>query len=286
MMPRPRLYHEPLLIPFLGLLVVLGLGSAQYANNLGFFFTFWLAAIATSGLIGLRGRLADISSRVLLAESGFEGDPLHLLIELETRRDTPLQLGLIPLPPEPLQLRAHEKHTQSLMLPARHRGVHVPGRLQLNIRDRIGLMRADEQRMLGGRYWVYPAPRGERPLPEPAGQPPPAGADDFEGIRPYRPGDAPARIHWKSLARGGELQTKQFGGSHGAAHGPRVLDESLLAGLPREERLSQLCAWVLECESRGEPYALRLVEHSAVPLGLGADQRLRCLRLLAEAPRT
>lgn len=283
-MSHVRWHHEPLLIPFLGLLVVLAVGSTQYANNLGFFFTFWLAAIAAAGLIGLRGRLTDIRHRVLLTESGFEGDPLHVLLELEAKRNTSIQLGLAPLPPLPLQLGAHAKYIQSLTLPVRHRGVHAPGRLLLETRDQMGLMRAEEQRTLGGRYWVYPAPRGERPLPDPAGSPPPAGADDFEGIRPYRPGDAPARIHWKSLARGGELQTKQFGNSHGVSHGPRVLDESLLMDLPREERLSQLCAWVLECESRSAPYALRLGEHGAVPLGIGADQRLRCLRLLAEAP--
>ncbi|TQV62962.1 MAG: DUF58 domain-containing protein [Halothiobacillaceae bacterium] len=284
-MSRARLHHEPLLLPFAGLLVVLALGATQYANNLGFFFTFWLATIAAGGLIGLRRKIEGITCRVLQAESGFEGTPLQLVLEMRTPQAISMQLGLASEPRQPLHLVAGEARPLTLGLPARKRGVHAPGRLLISGRDRLGLMRAEHERTLGGRYWVYPAAHGERPLPEPAGRPPPAGGDEFEGIRPYRAGDAPARIHWKSLARGSTLQTKQFGGGDGLRHGPRVLDESRLADLPREARLSQLCAWVLACETQGEPYALRLQSGPSVPLGQGLDQRLRCLRLLAEAPR-
>lgn len=295
-----RLRREPLALPFLGLLLVLALGSAQYANNLGFLFTFWLAALAAGGLTGLRARLAGVSARTVQAESGFEGEPLHLTLELASEQPCTVRLGFghadgtAPTPTDssgsgapheqPLRLVPGEPRVLRLPLPPRGRGAHIPGPLHLTLRDRLGLVRLDDARMPGGRHWVYPAPRGERPLPPPEGLAARAGQEDFEGLRRYRPGDAPARIHWASLARGSDLQTRQFGGD-AAPHGPRVLDEALLADLPREERLGQLCAWLLDCEARNEPYALRLREGASIPLGLGPEHRLRGLRLLAEAPR-
>ncbi|MEW6764988.1 MAG: DUF58 domain-containing protein [Pseudomonadota bacterium] len=280
-----RLRPEPLAIPFVGLLLVLLLGSAQYANNLGFFFSFWLAALAGGGLLGLRGRLGEITTRVLHVDSGFEDDPLHLTLELRSPHDSQCLLGLEADRLRPAHLPSGQPMTLRLPLPERLRGVHTPGSLYLTLRDRLGLVRVEDQRPLGGRHWVFPAPRGGHPLPPPEGETLHTGHEDFSSLRDYQPGDSPSRIHWASLARGGTLQTRQFSG-HTAPRGPRMLDEALLSSIPREARLRQLCAWVLECEQRGEPYALRLNDGGGTETGLGADQRLRCLRLLAEAPRT
>ncbi|MFZ5580143.1 MAG: DUF58 domain-containing protein [Pseudomonadota bacterium] len=274
---------EPLALPFASLLIVLLFGAAQYANNLGFFFGFWLAAIAGGGLIGLRTRLAAITSRVIQAESGFAGERLHLHLELTSPHAVQVQLSLDDATPHPFTLPPTLARPATLELPPRPRGTHTPGRLLLRLRDGLGLVRLEDTRPLGHRYWVYPAPHGEHPLPPPAGSDRRAGHEDFQTLRDYQPGDSPARIHWPALARGGILQTRQFGGG-GAPRGARTLDESLLHALPREERLSQLCAWLLECERRGEPYELRLSNGATLSAGLGAEQRLRGLRLLAEAP--
>lgn len=279
-----RVRREPLALPFAALLLVLLLGSAQYANNLGFFFSFWLAALAGGGLLGLRGRLGEITTRVLHVDSGFEDQPLHLTLELQSPRDSHCLMGLAADSLHPVRLQAGQATTVRLPLPPRLRGTHASGHLQRTLRDRFGLVRVEDQRPLGGRHWVFPAPRGDRPLPPPEGAAQRPGHEDFHSLRDYQPGDSPSRIHWASLARGGTLHIRQFDGQ-AAPHGPRMLDEALLPSLAHEDRLRQLCVWVLECERRGEPYALRLNDGASVPTGLGADQRLRCLRLLAEAPR-
>lgn len=84
----------------------------------------------------------------------------------------------------------------------------------------------------------------------------------FQGVRAYRPGDSPRRIHWRATARSGELQVKLFE--------PAVLDGLLLAvemsstiwqrhgehqsaelGKPRQElavtAALSLAEWVLAC---------------------------------------
>ncbi|HET20442.1 MAG TPA: DUF58 domain-containing protein [Chromatiales bacterium] len=276
---------EPLAWPFLGILVVLIIGSVQYASNLGFFFSFWLASIAGLGLLVTRRRLLRVEARTVHTEAGFEDEDLHLTLELRGDAGLPVEASLRDGPRASAAMPGPEWSEVTLDLPSRGRGAHILPPLHLVMRDPLGLVRLERIQPLGRRYWVYPAPRGERPLPPPAGDTRPRGQDDFAGLRTYQAGDSPARIHWRSLARGGDLHTKQFGGED-LPHGPRILDEERLANLPREARLRQLSAWIMACEANGESYGLHLRHGAALPRGLGSEHRTRALHLLAEAPRT
>ena len=101
--------------------------------------------------------------------------------------------------------------------------------------------------------------------------------DDFTGLRAYQPGDAMARISWKTLARGQGVHTKEF-------HAPLAesvwLDWDAFAPHAAETRLCLLCRAVLEAEDSGIAYGLRL---PAVVFGpdSGATHRHRCLEALA-----
>jgi len=277
-----RLHPEPLAWPFLGLLVVLVIGSAQYASNLGFFFTFWLMAITSAGLWTTRQRLIQLEARSVYVDSGFEEEVLRLGLELRGAGSAAVEVSFRD-EAYAAAIPTAEGTKLSLALPPRRRGTHITPPLRLAMRDPLGLVRLERGQPSGRRYWVYPLPRGDRPLPPPAGDGQPRGQDDFTGLRRYQTGDSPARIHWRALARGGELQTKQFGDER-QSHGPRMLDENLLADLPRETRLRQLCAWVMACEAHGEPYSLHLRHGASLPRGLGPAHCTRALRLLAEAP--
>ena len=59
-----------------------------------------------------------------------------------------------------------------------------------------------------------------------------------------------------------------------------MFDHATLHALAPEARLSRLAAWVLQAESTGLPYGLRLGELTLAP-ALGASQRDACLRALA-----
>ncbi|MEW5838259.1 MAG: DUF58 domain-containing protein [Pseudomonadota bacterium] len=275
---------EPLALPFLALVLVLLFGSAQYANNLGFFFAFWLSALAIGGLIGLRKRLERVNVKATHIDSGFAGVPLELQLELHGAQGLWLNLDLQSEIASAARLIKHG--AQTLQLPARPRGVHLAGTLTLSTCDHLGLLRAKRNITLAGKHWVYPAPQGERPLPERAQTDASPGQDDFHGLRNYQPGDSPNRIHWKSLAKSSPqqpmLRVKQFGSDQTILPQPRWLDESLLLDLPLEARLSQLAAWIVRCEHQGESYALRLLNRPPTTAGIGEAHRQRCLRLLAE----
>lgn len=282
------LHIEPLALPFLALVMVLLFGAAQYANNLGFFFAFWLSALAIGGLIGLRSRLDRVQIQVRQIDSGFANSALSLSVELHGAQGLWLSMA-IPSTDQNLPSPAIEitQTSQQLSLPQRPRGVHPVGTLRLMTRDHIGLLRVERNLPLAGKYWVYPAPQGDRPLPAMAHPNTSPGQDDFHGLRAYQAGDSPARIHWKSLAKSSPdqpmLRVKQFGSDASAEPNPHLLDEALLLDLPLEARLAQLAAWILHCEHQGESYLLRLLNRAATPAGLGDSHRLHCLRLLAEA---
>ncbi len=65
----------------------------------------------------------------------------------------------------------------------------------------------------------------------------------------------------------------------------RLLSLQPLRDLPIERALSQLADWVLECERRGESYALEL-GNCVLPAGHGLAQRRRCLEALALYQKT
>lgn len=279
---------EPLALPFGALVLVLLLGAVQYANNLGFFFAFWLMALAIGGLVGLRTRLDRVQVRLVQIDSGFADTPLHVQLELQGAQGLWLEMAIPQADGAWRTTTRQIAHaSQSLTLPQRPRGVHLAGTLRVSARDHLGLLSVSRNFPLSGKHWVYPAAHGERPLPEMARPNETQGQDDFHGLRSYQAGDSPARIHWKSLAKSSPehpvLRIKQFGSDQSAEPLPRMLDEAQLLDLPLEARLSQLAAWILHCEHQQEAYALRLHHRAPTPAGVGEAQRQLCLRLLAEA---
>ena len=82
---------------------------------------------------------------------------------------------------------------------------------------------------------------------------------------------------WKAYARTGELVIKQYAGTDVATH---WFDWDTLPGLDVEQRLSQLCRWIVDAQSHGHAYGLRLPTEQIEP-NLGTRHRHRCLSALA-----
>ena len=123
-----------------------------------------------------------------------------------------------------------------------------------------------------------------RPLPPPVGQPHGSererrlsGEEEWAWLRPFRDGDPLRRVAWKAYARGAPLMVAHYDTLAGAQ---RLLSLASLRDWPLERALSQLADWVLECERRGESYALELPGRS-LPAGHGLAQRRHCLEALA-----
>lgn len=100
--------------------------------------------------------------------------------------------------------------------------------------------------------------------------------DDFEGIRPFREGESLSLIHWPSLAKGSGLMAKEFSlleqSRHLHFHFSTCADSD-------EQRLSQLCVWVLECQEKNISYTVHLPSTTLSSTQRGHHEILKHLAL-------
>jgi uncharacterized protein (DUF58 family) len=272
---------------FAAVLLLMLLGSLNYQNNLGLLLTFLMGSIA---LVAMHHTWFNLLHLVVSARGGppvFAGQPALFTLTLSdggrraradlralSHRGAGAAVTLGPGGNAPLELR----------LASGRRGWCRLREVRLETRYPIGLFRAWCRVEVEARVMVYPspAPRGPTPAAMPAlsqsslgdlG----TGADDFVGLRGYRPGDSPRHLDWKALARERGLVVKHFGGDRAAQV---WLDWAQLPPAGVEPRLSLLCRQVLEAAEAGISYGLRLPGLTLSP-GQGETHRHRCLEALA-----
>jgi len=110
--------------------------------------------------------------------------------------------------------------------------------------------------------------------------------DEFSGLREYRQGDDRRHIHWKSVARTGELVVKEF--SHNAPQRHAVVLDLHRAGhrVPEaevEDAVSAAGSVLLHLAREGLPFRLLCtdMEQSTTELGTGEAAYWRAMDLLA-----
>lgn len=278
---------------FAGTLLLLLVGSINYQLSLGYVLTFVLAGSGVVSMHLTHATLRGLTLHLHPVTAVHVGDAALLEIALVTPRTARWGIGLRVETATAATLSwadVPEGGQASLRLsfvPAR-RGRHEVPTLVAETRFPLGLFRAWAVWRPAAQLLVYPQP--ERPAaPLPAASPKGSGSAqarrsegaDFEGIRAYRRGDPLKLVVWKKAARafetGGELASRD---SSASAHWQLWLDWQHCAGLPAEERLSRLTAWVLTAQRAGADYALRLpgVE---LPPGQGEAHRRASLEALA-----
>lgn len=280
------------------MLIVLAMltASANYGNNMAFILTFLLISMMLVGLAYSRGALGGLEIANLMPENVFAGERLKMNLELHnTSKKKRYGIWLRHGDPGggdvssgPFEVEGCSNTTVYIEIPAPKRGRFVLNHIEIASLYPLGFF------LTGGRfsvekwYLVYPRPEGLRPWPDQeaydeAGGEGGAmkGGDDFTGVHPHRPGESMRHVDWKAAARGRPLNVKEFTGG-GASR--LFFQYAGLEGLPQEERLSQLCKWVLEADEQGALFGLGL---PALRIGpdVGASHTLKCLEELALFPR-
>jgi uncharacterized protein (DUF58 family) len=269
-------------------LVLLLVGSINYAIALGFALTFLLAGLGLAGMVHTARNLARIAVSAGRAEPVFAGEAAQFRLYLDGRaaHDRPAILARHAASGSQMVVDVPGGGAAEVVLavPAAHRGWLPLGRVMLETRFPLGLFRAWSYVEPDARCLVYPKPERSA-LPAQSAEAeaggvrsPTPGNDDFAGLRGYQPADSPRHVAWKAVARSDELLTKQFTGEAAAE---LWLDWRLLpAAGGLEQRLSLLAGWVLAAERRGLRYGLRLpgVE---IPPGRGDTHCGAALQALA-----
>ncbi len=289
---RRRLYMLPTSLGWLFSLVllVLLLGAINYANSLAYGLTFLLAAVAIVSMLHTHRNLLGLRVSCGPCACVFAGENAQFQIYLSNSNGPP-RMGICIESGKTEVGRADiaqgEQALVRMEVYAGRRGYLAPPLVVLSSRFPLGFLYAWSRRIrLQQRCLVYPKPGGSLPLPgsldprthEDLGVQP--EGEDFRGLREFRPGDSPRHVSWKAVARGRGMLTKQFAGGR---HASVWLDWEALPGLDIEQRLSQLCRWVLDCEQAGLQYGLRLPATTLAPAN-GEPHRHDCLAALALFP--
>ena len=288
---------------FAGGVVILLIGSINYALQLGFLLTFLAAAIAIVGMYHTQRNLTGLVVSPHGAQAVFAGDSIAFQLTLHNASgEVRPAVGLSPAVPR-LRLHGRQREPQpttawydvpaaaaivaTVPVPTRRRGRHACPTIRITTRYPFGLFRSWSFVSTRLAALVYPAPEADPPpLPAGRGASPreaaaAAGGDDLAGIRPYRVGDPRRAIAWRLAARTDELLVKLF---EVPAGGELMLDfEQLPPQLDTEQKLSRLTRWLLAAEAAGLPYGLALPGYR-LDVGSGPAHRERCLEALALFP--
>jgi uncharacterized protein (DUF58 family) len=272
---------------FIGLsLAVLNLGSLNYNNNAALLLGFLVISLCNNALISGHLSLLGLRVRSQSPAPVFAGQMLTLQLAVTPRQPAPKTFtAAFNEYRQAFQLGPDES-TVSLSIATESRGLFTIDRISLNTVQPLGLARAWCYLNLQEQVWVYPVPAG-KPLNAwlaaaegGHGQRTRNKSDQPHHLREYRTGDSRKQIAWKASARNGQLQVREY---EAASADDLLLDWAQLPSLDYEQRISQLCLWVVQAEQKQRRYALTL-PNLKLPVGGGESHQQRCLEALAGMP--
>jgi len=296
LLDRRRVYIIPTRagMVFGAAMLVLLIGSINYALQLGFLLTFFVISIALVAMYHTHRNLTRVQLRGHAVENVFAGDVATFEIVVSNPTAEPryaLGFALLSAARKRLvsvaaDVPANGTRTVRLGLPAPRRGRLACPRIRIETRFPFGLWQAWSYYTPPLTAIVYPKPEDDAP-PLPAathgdgdGVGLSSTGDDFAGVRPYQPGDPQKMIAWRLAARSDDLSVKLFDAQGG---GDLLLDiDAQPHHLTYEDWLARLARWVLVADAAQVRCALKL-RGRTVELGAGAEHRQRCLTALALA---
>jgi uncharacterized protein (DUF58 family) len=262
------------------------LGALNYSNNVGFALAFLLTAVAVVSIHHCQRNLAGLRLSVSGCTPVFAGEPMECTLHLTNpNRGTRWQIAAGPAAERTsaVDLPHGTSATLTLRLATDRRGRLRCPAIRVSTRHPLGLFESWALLHPQRELLVYPSPAASASL-----RLPPAaadhenagesvrGADEFVGLRAPIPGESLSRMAWKAWARTGVPLAKDYRSGSGSAW----LDWNAVPGTDPEERLSFLTRLVIDAETAGLSFGLRLPGVELPPMA-GQDHAHRCLAILA-----
>lgn len=281
-------------------LLVMLLGAVNYNNSLAYALTFLLGGLFMVSMLHTYGNLRGLIISASPAAPVFAGQqacfpllldnrsgPLRVAIDVQPQALTKKFFKRKSVAPAKISvsIAAQTMQAISFNMNTIKRGYLVPGRIKISSTWPLGLFRAWSYMHIEQRCVVYPRAMGKRTLPlmtmldeeEQVGKG--SGSEDFIGFRQYQVGDSMRSVDWKAYARERGLLSKRFSGNGSKKIRIDWQQTSYLDDV--EQRLSQLCLWVIEAEKQGAQYALVLPTVSSLRFANGEKHKHQCLHALA-----
>ncbi len=237
---------------FVLLILLLILVAFVYNNNLTYILAFLLASIFFVSIIHSYKSLAGLVIHKGKCNNVFAGQMAAFMFNIENPTGVQrVNVHIASQQGEPVRIDISPYSTVQVRLysTTRKRGRHDLGPITIYSFFPFGLFRSWSPANFDFQCLVYPKQTAlNNPFPEHAASNNQQGVnrtgnDDFYGLNEYQSGDPVRRIHWKAFARGHGLFVKQYSGTNSAEI---WLDYQSTPGNNTEQRLSQLCRWVVE----------------------------------------
>jgi uncharacterized protein (DUF58 family) len=271
---------------FVVLIIILLLIAFVYNNNLIYILGFLLASIFFVTIIHSFKSLAGLTIKKGKSNAVFAGEAAPFIIHLENSGEEQrlsLQINLSGENPVHTHLSTTNQAHVTLYAQTTKRGWYQCGTVTVSSKFPLGLFRTWSPINFDYKTLVYPKPTIlETPFPDLSDVSSGAGIkkknrDDFFGLARYQPGDSIRQIHWKALAKGQGLHSKEFMSQHNSEI---WLDYQYTPGRDTEERLSQLCRWLIDAEKSSLHYGLK-ISGIKKPPATGIQHLHNCLEILA-----
>lgn len=259
--------------------------SVNFSNNLIFAMTFLLVSIALVGWYHTRINVAGLILADWKAAPVFAGQMARYEMGVENKKQRErhgLQLnhkknghG------KEAHLAGQERQEMVLERSAPKRGILPSVHSSICSSFPLGIFQA---KMFAGSLpecLIYPTPSGGQVLPEQkTGSQAHLRAESgtYKDLRRYSPGDPLSRISWKAFAKFDELYTKEFDGAQGQPAMWLRWDDVKHPQV--EQKLSQLCKWVLQAHTKKREYGLE-VKGTRIEPAEGQAHLEECLSALA-----
>lgn len=288
---RRQLYILPTRVGWYFTLILFALFAiaVKFDNQAAFMMLFLLVAIGIIGMHLTHNNVIGIELKSRPAQSVFVGENATFPINLHNYNNKHRQAlwlscagfrQVFTMSPQSLK-------KLSIDLPTVSRGYFSCPTITLSSQFPLGLFFCWSKRFQSAqRCIVYPQPLdlvalpdgGENNSTKQSNSSNTNSKSDYSGMKAYQPGDRPRDIHWPSLAKSHKLITVQH--EDQTSHSLNLSWFSLPQHLSIEDRLSQLCFWIINAEKRSARYQLEMPNHT-LQYGNGSDHLHDCLRVLA-----
>ena len=298
---RRRIYILPTRFGFMFtiLLLIMLLGSINYNNSMAFILTFLLSSLFFITMLHTYRNLAGLKISATRPEPVYAGETALFPIIINNRSGHARPSIYIVNHPSSrgfwkfssllnksllTSVNADSINRIKLPVPTMTRGIMPLDRIMIYTYFPLGLFMAWSYINVKQHCIVYPKPSGTESLPYTQTEDNSGiyglndGADDFAGFRSYRPGDSIKKIAWKSLAREQGLLVKKFSGN--AIKEVNISWEEVSHLNTIEDRLSQLCLWVIAADKNNMVFSLGLPDKK-IDKNSGPAHKQECLECLA-----
>lgn len=215
---------------YLGYLLLLLFVAAILRVDFYFTIVYLFFAVYLLSQIWTRRSLEQIRAERRLDGRAFSGDDLEARLTLHNQgwlpvpwvsvhESLPVDLSSPPFLRRVASLNPHARRTFSYTLQCRRRGYYTIGPLKIEAGDLLGVTRPGQVHIEPEHLIVYPQVVSLEELGLPTRSPlvalratTPLFEDPSRvmGVRDYRQGDSPRRIHWTATAATGQLLVKQY----------------------------------------------------------------------------